>query len=353
MDARTVRNRQFLTDLFSGPFRGHAIIMDPEIPESYLEMRPYGDFALPHRPLTDWLPHLLQRYEDQLKWHEATDDDNVPYVKLGTGTELFAAAFGCQVHTYEDSPPYALPLVTTAEEADRLEEPGLDAPPLARVFEMARMVRERVGPEVPIAVPDIQSAFDIAALIWHKEDIYVAMITDLDAVQRLVDKCQRLLKAFFDRFIAEIGECNLCHCPVAWAPPELGVWLSEDEAGSMSTPMFEAFCLPNLIDLSETYGGLFVHCCATADHQYDSFKKIPNLRGMNRVFQEPGPHPAIEAFSGPTVLMQAWTSEEGVYEMLDMALPNTRFLFDMPAQPLEESKQTYARLRERCPRVSA
>ncbi|MGC9349281.1 MAG: uroporphyrinogen decarboxylase family protein [Anaerolineae bacterium] len=351
MDAETVNNRQYLTDLFAGPFPGHAIIMDPELRESYQEMRPYGDFTLPHRPLTDWLPHLLQRYEDQVTWHEATGDDAVPYVKLSTGTQLFAAAFGCPVHTFEDSPPCALPLVTTAEEADQLQVPDLDAPPLVRVFEMVRMVRERVGPDVPIAVPDIQSAFDIAALIWHKEEFYMAMITNPDAVKRLVDKCQRLLKTFFDAFIREVGDCNLCHCPMAWAPPELGAWLSEDEAGAMSTAMFETFCLPNLVDLSETYGGLFVHCCATADHQYDNFAKIPNLRGMNRVFQEPGPRPAIEVFSEETVLMVAWTSEQKVYDMLDMALPETRFLFNMPGQPLEPSKRTYERLRERCPRI--
>jgi hypothetical protein len=114
--------------------------------------------------------------------------------------------------------------------------------------------------------------------------------------------------------------------------------------------MFEDFCLPTLVDLSETYGGLFVHCCATADHQYESFRKIPNLRGMNRVFQAPGPRPAIETFAGETVHMVAWTDEEGVYDLLDMALPKTRFLFNMPAQPLDESKRTYDRLRERCPR---
>jgi len=351
MDAEALERRRYLTDLFSGPFPGHAIIMDPEIRESYLQMRPYGDFSLPHRPLADWLPHLLQRYEDELKVHEATDDDAVPYVKLSTGTELFASAFGCPVHVFEDSPPCALPLVTTAAEADELEVPGLDAPPLARVFEMARMVRERVGPHVPIAVPDIQSAFDIAALIWRKEDMFIATITHPDAVKRLVDKCQRLLKAFFDAFIRDVGECNLCHCPVAWAPPELGVWLSEDEAGSLSSSMFDEFCLPTLIDLSQTYGGLFVHCCANADHQYRNFARIPNLRGLNRVFQAPGPRPAIEMFSEKTVIMVAWTSEHKVYEMLDMALPETRFLFNMGAQPLEEARRTYDRLRERCPRA--
>jgi hypothetical protein len=114
--------------------------------------------------------------------------------------------------------------------------------------------------------------------------------------------------------------------------------------------MFDEFCLPNLVDLSEAYGGLFVHCCAAADHQYTSFAKIPNLRGMNRVFQAPGPRPAIETFAGETVHMVAWTDEDRVAEMLDMALPDTRFLFNMPAQPLDESKRTCERLREQCRR---
>jgi hypothetical protein len=118
----------------------------------------------------------------------------------------------------------------------------------------------------------------------------------------------------------------------------------------MSVASFEEFCLPSLVDLSVTFGGLFVHCCATADHQYASFKKIPNLRGLNRVFQAPGPRPAIEAFSGQTVLMMAWIDEEKVREMVGMALSNTRFLFNMPAKPLDEAKRTFERLRSLCPR---
>jgi len=115
--------------------------------------------------------------------------------------------------------------------------------------------------------------------------------------------------------------------------------------------MFEEFCLPNLVELSERYGGLFVHCCATADHQYGSFKQIPRLRGLNRVFQKPGPGPAIKAFAGQTALMVAWTDEEGVGKMLDLALPESRFIFNMPGQPLDEAKRTLDRLRERCARV--
>jgi len=346
MTAQEKRNRRFLRDLFAGPFRGHAIIMTPEasVPGDL------GDYSISERPVRDWVPQVLQHYEAKVKYLEALDDDSVPYIALTTNTGIFAAAFGCPLHIYPDSPAAAMPLVATAEEADRLSVPGLDAPTLSRFFELAHLVRERAGPEVPISVPDIQSPFDIAALIWRKEDFYIALLESPDAVKRLVEKCHALLKTFLITFKSEFPECNLCHCPMAWAPPELGCWLSEDEAGCMSTQMFEEFCLPGLVDLSEIFGGIFIHCCATADYQYGGFKKIPNLRGLNRVFQAPGPRPAIEAFSGQTVLMVAWTGEEGIDRMLDMALPDTRFLFNMPAQPLEEAKKTYERLRKRCPR---
>lgn len=346
MDALAQRNRRFLTDLFAGPFRGHAIIMDHEQAPA-----PYpGDVAVSDRPVGEWLDHALRNYEADLALLEAIDHDAVPYAKVSTGTEIFAAAFGCAVHIYEDSPPCALPLVTTAEEADALAIPGLDVPPLARVMDLAGMIRERIGPEPPIGVPDIQSPFDIAALVWRKQELYLALVDNPQAVKRLVRKCHLLLESFLREYQRYVGECNLAHCPRAWAPPELGCWLSEDEAGSMTTAMFDEFCLPTLMHLSESFGGLFVHCCATADHQYASFNKIPRLRGMNRVFQEPGPGPAIQAFSGRAVLMQAWMSEAQVYQMLDLALPETRFLFNMPAQPLDDAKRTYERLRERCPR---
>lgn len=344
---RVALNRRFLADLFAGPFRGHAIIMDPEMPE-----RPGpGDFLSDGGPVGPWVDYDVRCYERRLERHEALGDDSVPYARIFTGTEVFAAAFGCKIHEFEGQPPAARPLVRTAREADRLAEPGLDHPVMARIFEFAERVREKVGPGVPISVPDIQSPFDIAALVWNKQDFYMALMDEPQAVKRLVAKCHRLLASFLDAFKARIPEVNLCHCPYAWAPPELGCWLSEDEPGAMSAATFQEFCLPVLDDLSRRFGGLFMHCCATADHQYRNFRAIPHLRGLNRVFQAPGAQPAIDAFSGHTVLIMAWIDLAKAFELLDMARPDTRFLFNMPAQPLDEARRTCDALRARCPRT--
>ena len=342
------RNKRFLTDLFAGPFPGHGIIMEPE-PE---EKPGPGDVVTSELPLDRWIDHSLRDYEMRLHYHEKTGDDSVPYIRAVTGTEFFAAAFGCPIHVYEDAalPPSARPLVCTAGEADALVEPGVDNPLFCRWLEFAEKLTRKAGSGVPVSVPDIQSAFDIAGLIWNKQDFFMAMIDTPDAVMRLVEKCHNLLTAFVKEFMRRFENVNLCHCPTAWAPPELGMWLSEDEAGSLSSDAFREFCLPSLVELSETFGGLFVHCCAAADHQYDNFRSIPNLRGLNRVFQEPGPRPAVEAFAGETVLIQAWLDEAAAIEMRDMARPGSRFLFNIAALPEDEAVATCERLRRRCDR---
>ncbi|MCY3018549.1 MAG: hypothetical protein NTW87_05900 [Planctomycetota bacterium] len=342
------RNRQFLTDLFSGPFRGHAVIVSPPR-EPWGEL---GDFTISKRPVSEWLPYYVRDYQTRVRFSEALEDDSVPYAGVNTNTGIFAAAFGCPIHVYQgqETNPASRPIVQSAEQADRLPEPSLDSPTLARILELARLLRRELGPGAPIGVPDVQSPFDIAALIWHKEDMFLAMLEAPKSVLRLTEKCSSLLKRFLSEFRKQAGECNLCHCPYAWAPVELGIWLSEDEVGSISRAMFTRFCLPFLSDLSKTFGGLFMHCCANADHQYSGFQKIPNLRGLNRVFQQPGPRPAIEAFAGKTVLMQAWMTEEALNEMLDMAKPNSRFLINLDAPSVDEARPLYERLRKRCPR---
>ncbi len=344
---RTERNRAFLAQLFGGGSPGHAIWVDPPPVEG---AGLPGDVACSNAPLTVWLDAELRRYEAMVESLEALDDDSVPYARVATGTHLFAAAFGCAVHVFEDSPAAAMPLVSSPAEADALETPAVDAAPLDRALELARLLRARLGPATPIGVPDIQSPFDIAALVWRKESLYTAMVDQPEAVHRLVGRCHDLLAGFLRRYRAEVGEVNYAHCPMAWAPPELGLWLSEDEAGCMGTDMFEEFCLPSLTRLSEEFGGIFLHCCADADHQHASFRKLPGFRAINRVFTT-GPASSIRDFTPEQVLMVAWSDEAALDALLDQALPDTRFLLNVAArESRDETRRMHERLRARCGR---
>jgi hypothetical protein len=46
----------------------------------------------------------------------------------------------------------------------------------------------------------------------------------------------------------------------------------------------------------------------------------------------------------------AWKDEKGMNDILDLALPETRLLLNLPGAPLDDAKRVYERLRKRCPR---
>lgn len=55
----------------------------------------------------------------------------------------------------------------------------------------------------------------------------------------------------------------------------------------MSPALFARFVVPELEAFSTRYGGLGVHCCAHARHQWDGFAAIPGLLLLNLNQPEP------------------------------------------------------------------
>lgn len=334
MNSRLQHNQEFLRNLYSrGPFERHAVVL------SAPPLRPIweaGDYTESDRPVRDWLPWAIEPY---LRWQELGEqlqDDGVPVVPLMTGTHIYAAAFGCPTHYYPDNNPAAQPIVFSAEEADRLAEPAVEnCRNLMRILELAALVREELGPDVIIGPPDLQSGFDTACLIWNKTDLFCALHENPGAVQRLARKCAHLLRNFLRLFYREFPTASLAHCPLTWAPPELGPWISNDECGLISVEMFEEFLLPELIELAETFGGLGMHCCADADHQFPSFKKIPNFYAFNRApTKSQGYEAMLKILGGPEgpVFVPGGLLEEQIGQLLQQAPPGSRFIFHCPHQ---------------------
>ncbi len=310
---------------------------------------PDYDFTISSKPVTAWLPWLAENYRREVEMSTATGDDGVPTVKLSTGTHIYAAAFGCKVHCYDDNNPCAVPLVDSAEAADRLEMPDIwSCPTLYRIFELAEAARKELGQDVWLGPPDMQSGFDTAALIWDKSSFLCAMLDEREqgAVERLVAKCAGLFKSFLLAFRREFPRCQPCHCPGVWAPPELGPWLSNDECGAFGPALFERFCLPELVDLSTIFGSLGMHCCAAAEHQFGSFRKIPNFYGFNRVKSKQGYLPLLEHFGGPEapVHVLCWLSEEEEAELMRAAPEGTRFIFKHTVSSIDEGKAWLERI---------
>lgn len=242
-----------------------------------------------------------EKYRRQSARLETVADDRVPYLDCLTGTEIFAAAFGCEVDYPDHSNPFAIPCVDSPEEADRLAVPSLDAPSLAGVLRIGAELARRAGPAAPLRLPDIQSPMDIAGIVWDKNDFFVSIVESPEAVRAFAAKTGRLLTSFLDEWFARFGRLFVAHYPDY--PMEQGLSLSEDEIGSVSPAVFRDHFLPELNSLSQRYGGIGIHCCAHAEHQWDGLAAVEGLRLLNLNQPEDVLSRAVERFAHTALLL--------------------------------------------------
>ena len=224
----------------------------------------------------EWAWKVYEKQQERAGWLR---DDAVPCLQVSTGTEIFAEAFGCPVHRREGDMPFALPLIRSAGEVASMRAPELSSSSLDYLFEMADELRRRAGPEAVMRLVDIQSPMDIAALIWEKVGFMMAMVEAPEAVKELTARVGDLLKSFLDEWFRRYGTDYVAHYPDYFM--EGGITLSEDEVGAVSAEMFAEFFRDELVAFSERYGGIGIHCCAHARHQWDHFRTIPGLRLLN------------------------------------------------------------------------
>ncbi|MCL2664536.1 MAG: uroporphyrinogen decarboxylase family protein [Defluviitaleaceae bacterium] len=251
--------------------------------KSVLLVHYWGD-DYPQRPLPypnlmkeryEWSLAMFRRQTETVRW---MDDDWIPFLEPFTGTEILAEAFGCPVHLPGNDMPFALPKIKSHKELKNIRVPKIESSPLSAVIEMADKLRG-AEPGALMRLPDIQSPFDIAALVWEKTDFFTAMYEEPNAVKELVSMTEELLVNFLDLWFERYGKNFIAHYPTYYMPD--GITLSEDEAGSISADMFTEFCAPGLNRLAARYGRMGIHCCANAKHQWDNFKALDKLTVLN------------------------------------------------------------------------
>ncbi len=286
-------------------------------------------------------------YTRDLRRAAELEDDFIPFLDPFTGTEIFAEAFGCKVHRPADNMPFALPFVTTPAEADRVKIPELSVSPLALLFEIADELRRRAGPEAVMRLVDTQSPMDIVALIWDKTGLYTAMMEEPEAVKHLAARVHTLFVAFLDEWFRRYGREFIAHFPYYYMPQ--GLTLSEDEVGAVSSDMFREFFLPELQALSDRYGGLGIHCCANARHQWENFKQIRNLRMLNICQPPEVTKAAYRAFAEVCGQHHGfWDATVPPWQWPKALPPGARMVIQVEGRNRAEAAKTLARVCRAC-----
>jgi len=288
------------------------------------------------------LEYAWQNYSLHMKRLEQWRDDAVPCLCIGTGTEIWAEALGCKVHRPGTTMPMAVPFVRTVKEAAAVRVPRLEDSTLAWWFEKMETLRERAGKEALLRLPDMQSPMSVAAQIWDKSEFFAAMVEEPGAVRELALKARELIANFCDAFFKlNGGKGFVAHHPAYYMPS--GVTFSEDEVGSVSPAMFDEFFLGDLDWFSERHGGMGIHCCAGAEHQWANFAKVKNLRLMN-FGNKPGYVQRAFSFFADTCAL--WNNENNrpvparEFHELPRGIPgNCRYVANLHAETVEDAKR--------------
>jgi hypothetical protein len=258
---------------------------------------------------------LLQDREQQLnaqvglmQWRQSVDvgDDFVPHLQAQQGVTVFASAFGCQVEFFDHTLPWAHPVIGPGDAPEKVYElpvPAITDGQLGTILEWGDYFVERTAGRYALALTDLQGPLDSAYLVWEPAAFMLAMYTNPREVHHLMRLMTDLIIGFVREQRSRVPEFMPCHWPPVWLPDGRGISVSDDCLAVLSPALYEQFALPYLNELSDEFGGVFVHSCGNFVHQFDNLDKVHELRGLNFGASETPFEAVWERFGGRTAIV--------------------------------------------------
>ena len=249
-----------------------------------------------------FLKAQLAEIDDQM----AFKGDFVPCLCPAFGVINIPAAFGCEVVWWEDNFPSVKPLALgdPAKIYD-LPRPTLSSGEMGRILDTTRYFIEKTEGRIPIRLTDIQGPLDSAALIMGHTEFFTAIKTHpweahhlLQMVTDFTIECARAQRGMVRgrgvEFVPSLFQ--------PWIPDGFGISVSNDACVMISAEEHDDFCLPYLNQISDAFGGLYIHSCGNWLHQIPSLDKVRGLRGLEFGVSETPFAPVAEYFDGRIVL---------------------------------------------------
>ena len=250
-----------------------------------------------------YLRAQLQEIEAQL----AQGGDYVPGLCPMLGVIGIPSAFGGEVVWWEDDLPAVKPCIgSDPMQVYDLPRPSITDGVLGRILDYTRYFLEQTEGRIPIRVTDTQGPLDSAALIFGHNTFLTAMMSHPKEVHHVLQMVTDLTIEYIEAYRAVVYQYGAEFVPsinYPWMPDGFGIQVAHDECVMISPAMHDEFAVPYLNQMSDAFGGLFVHSCGKWAHQVKSLAKVHNLRGLEFGASEAPYLPVIEFFNGKTVLV--------------------------------------------------
>jgi hypothetical protein len=245
-----------------------------------------------------YLNAQLTEIEGQVK----LKGDYVPSLCPSLGVVAIPSAFGCEVVWWEkDFPSCKAALSENPDDVYKIEKPKADSGELKRVLDYTKYFIKETSGKFPIRLTDIQGPLDSAALIFGHNNLLMAMHTNPTEVHHLMKMVTDLTIDFVKEQRRIVKEAGVEFVPAMfqpWLPDGSGVSISNDECVMISAEMHDEFHLPYVNQLSEEFGGIYIHSCGNWLHQFSSLEKIKNLRGLEFGASEANYEEVLGRFNG-------------------------------------------------------
>lgn len=232
--------------------------------------------------------------------------DYVPTLCPALGVIGIPSAFGCEVVWWEKNFPAVRPISgENFAKIRTLPAPSVTHGELGRILAYTEYFVRKTEGRIPIRLTDVQGPLDSAALIAGHSNFLHALHTNPEDVHRLLRKVTDLTIAFAKAQRALVRNLQAEFVPAMfqpWLPDGYGISVSNDECALISAAQHDIFGIPYLNEISEAFGGIYIHSCGKWDHQIPSLRKIRNLRGLEFGASEAPYPPVLRHFGGKTVL---------------------------------------------------
>jgi len=249
---------------------------------------------------------FLRAQLDEIEAQASYKGDFVPSLCPTFGVINIPAAFGCEVVWWENNFPSAKPLnLDSPEKIFDIQMPTLAAGEVSRILDYTRYFIAQTSGRIPIRLTDIQGPLDSAALIIGHTEFLALIRTHPAAAHHLLQKITDFTIEFARaqrEVVLKAGAEFVPSLFSPWMPDGFGISVSNDACVMISAADHDEYSVPYLDQISDAFGGIYIHSCGNWLHQMPSLEKVRNLRGLEFGVTETPFEPVAEKFGGRFVL---------------------------------------------------
>lgn len=239
-------------------------------------------------------------------------DDYLPWFGPDFGTISTAIYWGGEIIHPDGGCVFIKPVIHSPDDVDRIMPSDPAGCHVARAIALAKRVKERLGTEhIWTRAIDMQGPLSTAALLWEQEDFFCSMMTDPEAVHRLLERVTNQIIGMYRAMRQGMGPMCGMVWPYLWFPDDLGVVFTEDLMPLMSPVLYKEFGLPYMKRLADEFGGAFIHCCGEFEQHLPALVESgANIRGFDYAEPCTRTEAIFEAF-GPNLVYHMGITTQG------------------------------------------